>query len=148
MTKRMIRNITALFFISMANIILLAHVLVPHHHHTLQVCVTSSDCQDHEQEHSPQFCHHNHQNDAEDCEPCVFKQILVIPANGIKKESVLSASPDVDHDLSKVQFLLFYNLLVVPEIVSFTFSKTPVFTPSLYTTRISHHCGLRAPPIL
>ena len=62
----MIKRNTALFFILLANIILLAHAAIPHHHHKGQVCIEKShceaDCESHEHDATKNDHEHNSNN--------------------------------------------------------------------------------------
>jgi len=56
----MIKRKTALAFILIANIILLAHAVIPHHHHhNNEVCTESSTCQAEEKSLGHSDCEHN-----------------------------------------------------------------------------------------
>lgn len=77
---------TAFGFILLANIMLLVHGLMPHHHHKGVVCFT--------QNHSEEVCcndsHHQHNKGCDDSHSddsgcCVVKQDFLIPSDEIGK---------------------------------------------------------------
>lgn len=77
---------TAFGFILLANIMLLVHAIVPHHHHMGIVCFT--------QNHSHEVCcsdaqheHNSTSNDShsEESECCILKQNFLIPSDEIAK---------------------------------------------------------------
>ena len=74
----MIKKITAISFILLANIVLLAHTVIPHHHHDAIVCVEQTHCQHHAQHHSDGLAEQEHQHDDDDNDSsCQVKESLM-----------------------------------------------------------------------
>ena len=142
----MIQRITAISFMLLANIVLLAHTVVPHHHHTMQVCLVNAHCQDDDKVHSHQSRPHDHQHDGEDTTKCILKQIVIIPSNGLRKDNLVSDSSDFDLDHKSVQLSLLRFTYAISENICIATLKDPDDTPRLYSVMISHSLGLRAPP--
>ena len=131
---------TAISFILFANIMLLVHALVPHHHHKGIICFT--------EEHSISVCDHhtqNHDSEKEDSGCCVVKQDYLVPTDEIGKTTRCV----VNELNSKFQIGLF------PLIISS--SNLRVFAPvkfihhffddlPLYRYYLSSSLSLRAPP--
>lgn len=135
----MTRKKTAILFILLANIILLAHAVVPHHHHFGEFYLVSDNCQT--------TCKiHNHEHDGNKCtENCVLKQVEVIQANSARHEFKCLVC-DINHTQA-IHFLAVFLSnefnLIVPE----TVQKAQI--PLKITTElsfISTSSGLRAPP--
>jgi hypothetical protein len=72
-------------FILVANLIILAHAVVPHHHHQMQVCLGALHClHDHHSTNQASSAHHNDHDGGK--EACFLKQLVVIPSNQAKLE--------------------------------------------------------------
>lgn len=78
MTKRT----AALFFISMAYFIIMAHAVVPHHHHNEWICIQSSHCADAHHSDEKSTSEHDHEDD------CILVQLVVRPASQDNQVSV------------------------------------------------------------
>jgi hypothetical protein len=136
----------AIFFIFLANIILLAHAAVPHHQHETQVCIESSHCPNDSIPHNHNTSGHNNQHDGEngsDC--CHIKQLVVVPSNHVKQEGKCSFLTDghfPDYGFQAVllnlEFQHFRSTVVLNTDVPFRTSHYIVFVKS--------SLGLRAPP--
>ena len=143
----MVKRATAIIFLSLANILLLAHAVVPHHHHNKQVCFTNSHCNhdDLTDEHGTNQGGHGHdgENNHDDC---VLKEPVVVFSNQWKPEFKFNNTTDrSNHDDFN------YNLLI-----SSTEFRSPVLSScinkraasSSYPSLVSASLGLRAPPVV
>lgn len=76
------KKITAYIIILTANIILLAHAVLPHHHHQLQICIEGSHCHHH---HAPEPIDTSHDHEGENSADCLLKQLIIFPSNHAKQ---------------------------------------------------------------
>lgn len=53
----MLKKYLAIFFLSLASMIMLTFTILPHHHHQAYICFTTSHCEDHDARHE------NHSHD-------------------------------------------------------------------------------------
>ncbi len=139
----MIKRTTAFIFILFANIILLAHAVIPHHYHQIKICVEASHCQDDGDEHKNAASEHEHDGD-ESSSSCVLKQADVLLTHQNRKDCV--CNPDSDnhnHDFA----VLSNNKL--PEIIPICLGKiSTLLATSNYSAYLAASIGLRAPPIV
>jgi len=143
----MIRKKTAIFFILLANIVLLAHAVIPHpHHHNSDVCTESSICQTDEKFHERSDCTHDDCSKGHyDC--CVLKQVVTIPANQIKPEFKFLVCNDDHNNLDTFQSVLFtsgYSKLPIECFAVEWQNYKSSFNPQFVSTGF----GLRAPPVV
>lgn len=142
MTKRTI----AIFFILLANSILLAHAVVPHHHHKSEVCIVNSHCQTDSDAHKHSAIDNNHEHDGKnEKEYCVLKEVVVIPSNRIIKAFKSLDWPDNHLKYDGFQAVLFNNELKAFVPIFVTNALVPLITSS-YTYYVNTSLGLRAPP--
>jgi hypothetical protein len=144
----MIRKKTAIFFILLANIALLVHAFVPHHHHKSLVCIESNHCQSDSYTHNHSASAHDHEHDGDaGTECCVLKQAVVIPANSVRQEFKCLGCDDNNSQFVHFQAILFSNeiLSFVPRIIQN--AQIPLRTSS-YSLFVSTSSGLRAPPVV
>lgn len=142
----MIRKITAIFLILLANIVLLVHAVVPHHHHQEQVCIVNEHCQNDSLAHEHNTPEHNHEHDGENSsESCALKQAVVIPANLVRQEFKCLGCDDNHSTFVHFHAILFSNEFIpfVPKVVSN--EQIPLITYS-HSNFVSASLGLRAPP--
>ena len=143
----MIKRTIAIALLILANIIILAHAVVPHHHHNKQVCLVNSHCinESFTDKHGTNQDSHSHdgENNSDDC---VLKLPVVIFSNQWKTDFKFNnksdhSGPDDFH----------YNLLnsttevQIPVQSSFNYER---ITDSSYSSLVSTALGLRAPPVV
>lgn len=138
----MIRKATAITFILLANIILMAHAVFPHHHHELQVCLTLSHCHHSEQNlpSHPSDCSHEHDSNSP-VTNCILKQLVVVPAGQGRIEPVVFYLENIADS-----FILhsgYSNELQHSEL--FRINPYPKDVP-IFQTYLDYSQGLRAPP--
>jgi hypothetical protein len=139
----MIKNLTAYRFIIVANIVLMAHAVLPHHHHQSVVCVESSHCRDNNNAHNHNSPEDNHQHDGNTSTNCILKQAVIVSSNQGKNETDLvfnSHCHSLDLHLAFTgtkDIIPIFRIIALVTDVSFSFS-------SYLTTSL----GLRAPPIV
>lgn len=144
----MIRKGTAIFFILLANFIMLAHAVVPHHHHKSQVCIESNHCLSDSYAHNHNTSAHDHEHDGgAGTENCALKQAVVISTNSVRQEFKCLDCDDNHPQLIHFQAILFSNKFIsfIPKIGSN--AQIPFITSS-YLHSLQSSLGLRAPPIV
>jgi hypothetical protein len=141
----MIRRKTSLFFLVLANIVILAHVFIPHHHHGEHLCLGNTDCHTHSaacQHEEEGDGHHHDGKTTDDC--CQLKQITALPAN-IGRQDWNTQKSDIP--------AFDGNCFLLPESISGLFGIVIRNAPSalpdnslIKPSFLTHTHGLRAPP--
>jgi hypothetical protein len=134
----------SLSFLLLANIILLAHAAVPHHHHeNAGVCFVNTHCEDNEETH-----HHDSQTNEHERnnfpDRCCFDIAYTHAGNSTKPACRLYKKCDCEQLL----FSLISNNLNAQSLidnVGLPFRQNP-FVLLFYSEFISYSGGLRAPP--
>ena len=142
------KRLPALFFILLANIVFLAHAVIPHHHHDSEVCFESSHCQTHSESHEHSATEHNHNHDGENnAVYCILNQVFVVPSNHVKQESKCLDCFHNHPQFDKSQAILTDNRLccLLPKILK---KDQLLFFSSTYFHFASTSIGPRAPPIV
>lgn len=136
---------TAIFFVVFANLIIMAHAIVPHHHHchhqafTLTDFLSTENC-DHNYPLKNQ--HHDHKN-ADHQDFCLLDQVVSTPVNFTKQNYYTNAFLDFDlSDLSAINSHTSYDYIPPPTLPK---PQNP-FHSQLYTCSSNSVSGLRAPP--
>jgi hypothetical protein len=142
----MIKRTTAILLILLANIILMAHAFVPHHHHKSEVCIDNpyghADSDSHK--HSDIEKNNNHDGKNEK-EYCVLKEFVAIPINRLIKEI-----KSFDYSDNHVLLDKFHSILLDNGLKAFvSLIKAKAYLPlntSSYIHFLETSLGLRAPP--
>ena len=139
-----LKKAISLFFLLLANVIILVHIAIPHiHHSNTVVCFGVTHCEEHDEAHSHSHdtgCHTH--DDGEGLEECPLKEQYV------RFENITSLA---DYGLHNVQypvlFLFAINLVVeITDLEGLPFRQNP-YVPLFYSEFISQSIGLRAPPV-
>ena len=138
------RKTMTLVFLVFANIILLAHAVIPHHHHQQLVCIEKTHCDGEKESHEHSLPERNHQHDGNDNPfSCILKQAIALPINPgkelsdcISSLSNFSLNYFITSVLTEDRFLINDNQ--ASDLIPFLFAE--------YTYYISSNLGLRAPP--
>lgn len=133
----------SLFFV---NIVLLAHAVLPHHHHETYVCLFDKhSCHDNDSSEVKTYCHHEHHGQNEDSADCLLKNLVVLPAKSFKQafQSFIYTS-DYHH---------FNDFLINLNdertfFLSSSYHFPQVTEESSYPNYVSQCLGLRAPPVV
>jgi len=138
-----VKKITAYSFLILANIILLAHAVIPHHHHESVVCVEQKHCQDDEIPLHHNNSEHEHQHDGnENSNCCILKQYVVTPSfQGKQLRSCDNCSDNHNHDYYTLSNIGYCDLQPVSKVVTYY----PVHSSYLLSF-VTSTLGLRAPP--
>ncbi|MDR3338670.1 MAG: hypothetical protein LBT25_01000 [Candidatus Symbiothrix sp.] len=135
----LLKKWTGILFIFTANIFLLAHNIVPHHHHDGIPHFVFSDCCSHH--HDDDCCNHG-ENGA-----CLFEQnIDAVYENG-KEDCDCASCTALQHSGMLLQAVLLtftYDFSLVRET---DFSLDPPYLINYYSDYLNQGLGLRAPPI-
>jgi len=128
------RKKVAIGFLLLANIVLLAHTVLPHHHHSDgAVCFFVNSCNN--------DVSHDNENHHNRCEGCnLLNNVFINQQTG---QDHLKYEP-ASHP---VLFFTPYNNIDLSQKISFSFEYIPFLT-SLYSSAVLRTCGLRAPPSL
>lgn len=145
----MIKRFLGISIILLANLILLAHNAIPHHHHQHKVCLVSSHCHSGEstsQDHESKIPTHEHDSPNGD-ETCTLKQFEAVPPNQLRlnageNDAVNFIDPGIHIESSgnlqsDCSFIKTGHLFIFPLI---PYNNLPAYYIS--------SCGLRAPPIV
>jgi hypothetical protein len=139
---------TAIFFILLANIIILAHAVVPHHHLPHQNCLITSQCpEDKNGHHHPvSDIDHNHDNDNKsDNERCLLNKIIGLPINNVRQICGCNFHTNLHPDLGGFHaILVFFKFECIVPII--TANSQLYLLTFAYTSYASSVLGLRAPP--
>lgn len=141
----MIRKKTAFTFLLLANFFLLAHVVVPHHHHLRQVCLERIHCENEPLTPNHSTSEHRHGHDGSDgSEECVLKQAVVIPGNSLKQGLKWNDIAGKTFRYSDFQAIL----TVIPELAVQKNSQKAQIFPAYFTQAffVFSSLSLRAPP--
>ncbi|MDO9512389.1 MAG: hypothetical protein Q7J34_11565 [Bacteroidales bacterium] len=135
----------AFCFMMLANLIILAHAAIPHHHHDNHICLSGLN-----EIHSAQTIQH-HADDTHDGQLpdhcCVLKQVILYPAQSHKAEL---KCPTDNQDLTDIGISHFgvinensnsHN----PDLLAQQFPKEPKFLKQILFIGFSR--SLRAPPL-
>lgn len=141
----MIKKAFSALLIILANFVLFAHAVIPHHYHGTEVCLANTRCEvDHS---STEVAHHQHHEHEGSGSECAFSHLIVIVDGQTKqdiKESVLDLVPlqfsaQLIENLEDLDLHLYaYDLYA--DIIPF-YDKDYLF----YANK---SLGLRAPPIV
>jgi len=141
----MIKRVSAILFIMLANIILLAHTVISHHH-VKGIPSVVMLLHDHHDDHHDSTKHHDEGQDHDDnegTERCILKLTFFSPSDSSKSDkciehsdkSVTTEAIPSDYERLSVAIQLFLSLSPPPDLNIF------------YSVFVNQGCGLRAPPI-
>lgn len=139
----MIRKFTAYVLILLANIILLAHAVIPHHHHESVICIVQKHCKNDTKQHKHNVTEHDHQHDDnKNTTTCILKQSFVVPTSQDKYLKIgINFSDNHNHDYFLPSNFGYSDLQSVLKTVIYFSERSSLILP-LVTS--SH--GMRAPP--
>jgi len=129
-----------------ANIILLAHTMIPHHFHSNDVYNEIPQCQTYAEanEHNPADHHHEHDNDS-NVEYCDSDQVFVIRSNQAKLDHKYLDFADNQSSFNAVT-TNFTNPELINILKTYFYNTHLSSVFSTYCQYISSGPGLRAPP--
>ena len=133
------------FLLFIGSIILLAHNVIPHHHHQTVICVEQSHCHTYEShtDGSHDAEGHSHDSDQQSTD-CVLKQDIIRPSNNWKMITEIS-------ETHYIQFLDLFTAQHLNQIQETALLNRKILfrdqTPVLSTIFLPS-TGLRAPPLV
>jgi hypothetical protein len=148
-----------------ANIIILAHAVVPHHHHesipspNTQIHVhfdndnhhddLHSHSHNHSHSHSSNESHENTTSNSHDHnEDCILNQLFLLPSNNIDCSYKLLSSDFYFGTAFPLSILELNNFLHLPLKAVFSIEKVPISSDLYHPNFIATAQGLRAPPLV
>ena len=142
------KKIIPIFFILLANIIVLGHAFIPHHHHHREVCIVKSHCQNDSESHKHNNTNPSHQHDGDNnTEVCVLKLFFVVPTNHAKPEFKFPKSNNNSDHTFSFQAVQHELMILCSDQGNKIFSH-PLFAKSVYLFDTVNGIGLRAPPVV
>jgi hypothetical protein len=144
----MMKKALTIFFILIANIILLAHAVIPHHHHESSVCIDSELRQPADFACNHKTSQHNQEhNGDEGAGDCALRLALFLPSNQQKHDCkcVNNSDKHVQPDNNQAILANPEQIAFVPKINST--AQIPLKT-SFHYDFVSASNHLRAPPIV
>ncbi|MDR0795238.1 MAG: hypothetical protein LBE79_04185 [Tannerella sp.] len=146
------KKVISLSLFLLANIILLVHTVIPHHHHANEIiCFYDSHCENSQEAcaneyQDAQTGHHEHKRNASSEKCCVIDDSYTFTHNNLKT----SCHPYKKCDCGKkIFYSLISNVFYSSDFVNdpeIHFRQNP-FVPLFYSVFISQSIGLRAPPV-
>ncbi len=141
----MVKRISAVLLLVIANFILLVHAVIPHHNHKGEFCIEETQCQSESINHNHCESDHQHNNDNSSTF-CGLKQILVIPQSQ-------NLSQQNHWDYKDINDYIFIQCAwFKPSFDRLSFSHFSEFSNGdiyfFYTLLIGEHFSLRGPPIV
>lgn len=139
---------TAIFFVILANIIILAHAIVPHHHghhHSAHILIITDHSNEKPDRHKHHIDDHSHEHEnTNDYDFCLLKQVVSTLVNNSKQEF---SAPFNNFTFGNTPAILIENDFACnpPPLLSF---QQPLFHNSDYTCFVNGVSGLRAPPAI
>lgn len=136
------RNKTAFIFVFFANIVLLAHAVIPHHHHQNFPLETYIDCnhnEGHKHHVNMPVCNHDHQHDK--ITACII-QAMLIPGEEIRGKYI--SEKNVANDMLFLA-LFVYNFSAHENLLGISLEIAESIP--LYSQLLNSCLGLRAPPV-
>jgi hypothetical protein len=138
------RKSLGLVLLLAANIILLAHVFIPHHHHKQAVCIESTHCEGDKASHNHAIPDRDHQHDGtSEFFNCILNQVITLPINPGKEISdCITYSGNFSFDC----FILSGEIAKIPPNACYQSFIDKNILLADHSHYISSHLGLRAPP--
>lgn len=142
------KRIIAISFLSLATMIIVAHAIIPHHHHDgIPMLLSSQMHKTMQERHHDCSCDDIHSQDDNHChsnEECPIYDYSVIPEN----ERIINASSNNDIFQTFTFIVLLHKnpIIEISEYRNLSFREKP-YSESYHTVYITNSLGLRAPPV-
>lgn len=143
----MVKRVSAILCILIANILFLAHNVVSHHHHEEEVCFVNSHCRTHHNSDEHSTTGHDHEHDSENnYQHCILQQDVILPSDNLKQEYKYFkyVYNPIGFNVSQASML---NVGLIKFVPSKHSCLLPPFLLSLHTCLACSCLGLRAPPL-
>ncbi|NQU33935.1 MAG: hypothetical protein HQ521_11920 [Bacteroidetes bacterium] len=143
----MFNKIISISFVVVANILLLANLVIPHHHHESEICVDVSHCESDNVKHDDSSTKHDHDHDSTSkTDHCALNQVYIVATDNVKQDYSSFIFSCSNYELSDYLALLFHDESQESQL-DITFNEYHYSLNSYYNF-ISTSKGLRAPPIV
>ncbi len=144
--SEMLKQLVALFFITIGSIILLANVVFPHHHHESEVCIVNTHCESENGVDKHDTNKHDHDGD-NSVEHCILNPVFLVPVNQVKQEikSLDFSDNKINHKQLQTNSIDFESISLLPTYLN---STNPPLIFFSYCHYASNCLGMRAPPIV
>lgn len=136
----------AFLFVLLANVIILVHSCIPHHHHLDHLCLGQKDCHSHTAGCNPENDDHSAQPGKETDDCCQLRQIKAIPVQ--QQRQMAGIHSFLPSDFTVLLFSLFRNTLQVPEPLPTGTSGYVFLTADVTTAFFAEANILRGPPVI
>lgn len=138
------KHLTAFVFLLLANLVMVVHTVLPHHHHNQLVCIEDTYCNDGGLSLSHFTTgHHHHDNDWNSGD-CLLRQIIVLPSGQCKQvPEIVKRSDNLSSSTFGIAAGSMYNILPPGVKAAYKDSHIP-FTSFCNISPL----GLRAPPVV
>lgn len=137
-----------LFSLFVANIMILVHSVIPHHHHINQICLEGSLCNQNESNQPDFKGKDSHKHGSNNSEPCVLEQYDALPAHNIRFDYILSTPSSADNSANQLLAIQNYNFSdaegYLQNINSILLLRSAPFANSFFD--LSY--GMRGPPVI
>ncbi len=142
----MFKKATALFFILIAGIILLAHAVIPHHDYQNKICLTGYECEKKGDLQNPLVPESKHKDDSEKpTENCVLANLLIISSDE-KTQDFKPVFFVENPSTAKIFHVSYLERDFSTHLILFSGSTFEPLIVSTYSLCASAIFGLRAPP--
>ncbi len=141
----MIRKSLTVFFILIANIILLVHAVIPHHSHQNEVCLGNAHIQANSVAYNS-CSNHKHSNEKE-TEGCALNKVVVVLSQQLKSEIRSFDCAATYSQLDATQSVILNKSFDSLFLIDISNIKPPLLT-FIYSSFVGNSIGLRAPPII
>lgn len=139
------KNIALLFILS-ANLVFLAHVLVPHHHHKSEIFVINGEFESDCNSDSHTAAEHNHEQEEDgNTNYCAVTKLFVIPQKHVNLDLELLKISNIDL-LSNFVLAIFIDEISFNQIVNNYATTRPPYLKNKFIHFIPLTKGMRAPP--
>ena len=140
----MIKRATSVFFLFIAGILLLANVVIPHHHHSANICFRHSHC--HAERDNGKSNHSDHQHGSnDDC--CSLSLAVILPATQYTEVNKIFLNIGSRQNTSDFPAIIPYNNGTDPFLSVYSWEDPPGVC-SLFSVYLKSSLGLRAPPVV
>lgn len=140
----MIKRATSVFFLFIAGFLLLANFVIPHHHHSSNICFRHSHCHDERTHGKSNHSDHKHGGN-NDC--CSLNSAVILPSTHNTEESIIFPNTGSRQNASDFPAIIPYNNGTDPFLSVFLWDDSPGFC-ALFPVYIKSSLGLRAPPVV
>jgi len=146
-SDKMMKKVLTIVFMLLANLVLLAHAVVPHHHHIIEICIEDSNCHSDAEDHQHESSKSHDHNDETDTDQCILKQAWILPSNQFKPDF---KSFENGNGLFKIQYSLaiLSNLKIAQKDINYAFREDRPFSIKIPDCYIGNSHSHRGPPIV